>query len=146
MEIKRTIKEVAPEYVYSYIAFDGKEFDNKWRCWKYESNLLLKKIFDHSQVCIEAEDNIPFNGKSYSDLRNCYWIKPLDYDAISYINLMIDNELCKRTVKDIENWICLEISDDDQCCYVETLDSCIDYVKKMFGYFGMAEITKKINT
>lgn len=121
-----------------YVAFDGKEFEQMRDCENYESDLIDKRIAESTDIAEneEAKGCMPFGGREYSENHEFRWLKPLNEKGVKLLNELFCSRLFHQfDNKDIGEWICLEISDDD--VYLSSLSANLEYSEAMKKKFGI---------
>lgn len=125
----------------TYIADDGKEFDDAKECELYELNIKkqnLKNKLDMIQTSNEVYGCPPVDGGEYYENHDFKWYLPKTQDEadtiIEYYNLE-----CGISSDEIGEWICVEaydIEDPTDGCYSMPIRDSINYVNTLFNALG----------
>ena len=146
MEIKVVEEIVRTKKVNKYVAFDGTEFDNSWKCRIYEHDLCQKMIAERDDIIFDTEIHgvIPIDCRWDYDDGEYEWYKPLTEEAIKFLNKMFDLDDCnKLDERSIGEWICFEKdSDDDYFAY--DFGSSKITAEEFFKCFGYKMILEEI--
>lgn len=119
-----------------YIANDGTEFENMQECVDYERE-AMDALLEKSGDVIEnkdAEDCLPFDGNEWYENHDYRWFKPLNKKGIDLLYVAFGIKIHKDYINE---WVCLEISDDDT--YMTDLKSSLEYAENMKKKFGIGD-------
>ena len=135
MEI-RTEKKLIERVVDTYIAVDGKEFDNKKACMDYEFELEVGKIMEEVKKFQFIDDGyVPCDGQENMESHFYEWYKVENAEQLEQLQNLYDGVPC---VENFPEYICCERYDEtDYDVYAQTLTGCKEYVKLFFDKFGI---------
>lgn len=137
-----TKQQVDVRNVTVYIADDGTEFDNCWKCQQYEIEKVHKPLLDKLTQCEELKWYTNFDGQEYPEHHEYRWYFIRDENDISILDKVYSDTIDSYS-KYIGKWVCVE-TDDEGNAWVSTIDDGINYattVLKALGY--KVEITKE---
>ena len=130
VETKRTV----------YVAFDGKEFDEKYKCEDYENGFKIEKCCSTIEF-LEGKNRsyyggiVPPDGEYHNTDNKFYWFRPKNIEEINLLNETFGQGEELFFESDIHNWVCVESAyDDDFWC--SRFDWCVEYVERFFKTFG----------
>lgn len=138
-EIRKEERTIVDEFSI-YIAEDGKEFESKRECEKYEKQLLVEKYLDR-----ELNDLIPIHyDSSFSDYNSYRWFKVNNKEEFDDLDEALSDNgyYYLHEVKTYPNYICLESEDDYELNgwntdYNYNLDESMEIAKAYFDLFGI---------
>ena len=135
--VEKTVMVPTPKV--KFIAFDGKEFEDEADCLNYEHSLKIRKVEEQVEHCNALDDCAPFDGGENYESHNYRWYKP---KSKKDLELLRDAFGEKFSDDCIGQWICVETTDYDGECWVQTISECIAYANSILVPMGY-EITIK---
>lgn len=135
-----TKQKVDVRNVQVYIADDGTEFDNCWKCQQYEHEKVHKPLLDNLITCEELKYYSNFNGEEYPEHHDYIWYFVRDEKDLEILEKVYPDTLGRIH---IGKWICIE-TDDDGSAWASTIDDGITYATTVLNKLGYkVEITKE---
>lgn len=122
-----------------FIAFDGKEFEDEIDCLNYEHSQKVNRVDGQVERCRALDDYAPFDGGENYESHSYRWYKPKSKEDL---DLLCDAFGDKFPDDCIGQWVCVETTDYDGECWVQTVSECIDYANSVLGPMGY-EVTIK---
>lgn len=137
-----TKQKVDVRNVQVYIADDGTEFDNCWKCQQYEHEKVYKPLLDNLITCEELKYYSNFNGEEFPEHHDYRWYFVRDMDDLAILEKVYPDSVDIDS-KYVGQWICIE-TDDDGNGWVSTIDDGIKYATTVLTKLGYkVEITKE---
>lgn len=141
MRVENRIK-VTSSNVAVYVADDGTEFENCWKCQQYEREQLHKPLLDELIQCDRLINYANFNGQEYPEHHDYGWYFIRDMEDLAILENVYPDTVDLNS-RYVGKWICLE-TDDDCNGWVTTIDEGISYATFVLNKLGYrVEITKE---
>lgn len=135
--VEREIKKIETKTV--YIAEDGTEFDNKWKCQKYEEEVR----FEDAQAAIakyhiaDLDNKTPIsNSGDTCDTNDYLWYRVLDAEAETEIRKCYREAMSDISIKSYPEIIAIENPGID-ASYAFTLSDMKELTKNFFNELGI---------
>ena len=135
-----TKQQVDVRNVTVYIADDGTEFDNRWKCQQYEIEKVHKPLLEKLTQCEELNWYANFDGQEYPEHHDYRWYFVRDEEDLAILEIVYPDTLGKIH---IGKWVCIE-TDEDGSSWASTVDDGITYATTVLNALGYkVEITKE---
>lgn len=140
---KQTVVKEVVENIKTYVAFDGTKFTARTDCEKYEEK-CRSELLSGIETCSAINGHPGFDGECHDDSNSYAWYHPVNADEIQRLNKCFEG--ADLSDEDIGQWIGIESNDDDRCCGVSYLDSCIKYARNLLASLGYEMHINPIST
>lgn len=115
-----------------YIAFDGTEFKEEWKCRNYEFQELLEKMKDELVYINELEGYAPSDGCDHNENNEYHWFFIRNKEDYQRLEEFFDPQWLKEEM--IGQNVCFELGDDCTWAYAE--NESIEYAQKLIEKLG----------
>lgn len=145
MKIVKTQEQVTyTKEVVKFVAEDGTEFEQEWRCRDYEREKAIDALGKIANSPPELDGFAPFDGNENMEEHSYRWFYIDSEETLESINEAYALDQYQTLGEsELGEWVCIETNDCGDAWF-SRLSNCIDYAKNVLGKLGFEmTVTKK---